>query len=299
MPAPIDALARSLEKILCKPDLYIWLMVDRLDELFLRGSETERKDLQGLLRTLRLFVSDRLRVNVFLRDDILDQVVLRQGFTALSHITNRKSDTLDWSEEDILTMVVRRIFASKTLRERFNVNLELLKSSVEYHEMLFYIIFDDFVYRPPHQSRTLRWIYNHTKDGRGVVTPRDVITLVTRACQKQRDLFRADPGGDTARLVYGPAIRYGLEERSSDKRIIYLEAELTHKWPEIRKLVGGGSEYSEKAMKRVFGRSYKQSVADLEALGIIERSSRKGAPRFKIPYVYRRGLDCTQKFVLI
>ena len=66
-----------------KSDLYLWLMVDRLDELFARRSDTETRALRGLLRTLTLFRSDRIRVKVFLRDDILEQIVAGQGFTAL------------------------------------------------------------------------------------------------------------------------------------------------------------------------------------------------------------------------
>jgi hypothetical protein len=62
MPAYIDAIAVRLEALLVKADLYLWLMVDRLDELFARRSETETRALRGLLRTLRLFPSARIRV---------------------------------------------------------------------------------------------------------------------------------------------------------------------------------------------------------------------------------------------
>jgi hypothetical protein len=193
-------------------------------------------------------------------------------------------------------MVVRRIFASKALRRQFAVKDDMLQASSEYQRWLFYNIFANTVHRPPNQSPTLRWIYNHTKDGRGVVTPRDVIFLLTRACQWQRDAFRRDPQGETERLVLGPAILYGLEELSKEKRTVYLEAEFPHKWPEIRKLVGGSTEYSEAAMKSVFGKGYSYAIEDMLALGIVERSKKRGTPSFKIPYLYRRGLECTQKF---
>jgi len=91
MPAYIDAIASNLEHLLIKANLYLWLMVDRLDELFARRSETETKALRGLLRTLCLFRSDRIRVKVFLRDDILEQIVGDLGFTALTHVTARRT----------------------------------------------------------------------------------------------------------------------------------------------------------------------------------------------------------------
>jgi hypothetical protein len=292
----IEALTLSLDALLTKADISLWLMIDRLDELFARRSSTEQKALRGLLHTLRLFRSDRVRVKVFLRDDILEHIVSNQGFTSLSHVAARRADTLGWSEEQILAMVVRRIFASKSLQKEYDVDNNLLRSSLEYQKRLFYKVFSDTVHRPPNQSATLRWIYNHTKDGRGVVTPRDVIFLLTRACQWQRDAFRQDPQAETERLVLGPAIIYGLEELSKEKRTVYLEAEFPHKWPEIRKLVGGSTEYSEAAMRGIFGKGYSRAIEDMLALGIVERSKKRGTPSFKIPHLYRRGLECTQKF---
>jgi hypothetical protein len=296
MATHIEDLALSLEALLFKANISLWLMIDRLDELFARRSHTEQKALRGLLHTLRLFRSDRIRIKIFLRDDISEHIVSSQGFTSLSHVTARRADTLRWSEEQILAMVVRRIFASRALQRQYAVNTDMLQSSFEYQKEMFYSIFADTVHRPPNQSPTLRWIYNHTRDGRGVVTPRDVIFLLTRACQWQRDAFRRDPQGETERLILGPAILYGLEELSKEKRTVYLEAEFPHKWPEIRRLVGGSTEYSEAAMKSVFGKGYTHALEDMLALGIVERSKKRGAPSFKIPYLYRRGLECTQKF---
>jgi hypothetical protein len=293
----IDRIASSLEHVLAKADLFLWLMVDRLDELFARRSETETRALRGLLQTLRLFRSDRIRVKVFLRDDILDQIVGDQGFTALTHVTARRSDILRWSEDQILTMIVRRIFANESISRHFEVDKQLLGSSIEYQRQQFYKIFVNTVHRPPNQSSTLRWIYNHTKDGRGVVTPRDVIQLMTRAIQWQRDAFRRDPTGETEQLIFAPAITYGLKEMSKEKRANYLEAEFPHKWGEIKKLVGGGTGYSAVAMQRLFGKKYQAATEDLISIGVLERATRAGEQTFRVPFLYRHGLDCTQRFV--
>lgn len=272
-------------------------MVDRLDELFARRSATERKALRGLLTTIRLFASERIRVKVFLRDDILEQIVAGEGFTALSHVVSRRSDTLRWSEDQILSMITRRIFANAGFRDHFTPDESLLVTSTEYQRQMFYRIFDDTVYRPPNQSPTLRWIYNHTRDGRGVVTPRDVINLVARAGQWQRDQFRRDPEGSTERLISGKAVIYGLSELSKEKRTVYLEAEFPHKWKEIARFVGGGTQYSERALRRIFGAKVEGIVEDLISMGVLERATRKGQRTYKIPYVYRAGLECTQKYV--
>lgn len=297
LPLQINSIIEALDGVLQRSDLCLWLMVDRLDELFARRSATERKALRALLKTIRLFSSNRIRVKVFLRDDILEQIVAGEGFTALSHVASRKSDTLRWTEDQLLSMIVRRIFANQRFMEVYRPEESLLRSNVEYQRELFYRIFDDTVYRPPNQSPTMRWIYNHTKDGRGVVTPRDVITLVARSGQWQRDQFRRDPDGDTDRLISGRAIQYGLVELSKEKRTTYLQAEFPHKWKDIEKFVGGGSEYGERSLRRVLGKNWQGIADDLVSMGVLERATRKGNATLKIPFLYREGLECTQKYI--
>lgn len=297
LPLLINELVDALGAVLDASDLSIWLMIDRLDELFARRSATERKALRALLTTTRLFSSERIRVKIFLRDDILEQIVAGDGFTALSHVASRRSDTLRWTEDQLLSMVVRRIFANPRFRKAFRPDEKRLLHSIEYQKQIFYQIFEDTVYRPPNQSPTMRWIYNHIKDGRGVVTPRDVINLVARAGQWQRDEYRRTPDTETARLISGKAVLYGLSELSKEKKTLYLEAEFPHKWKLISKFVGGGSEYSERALRRIMGAKWQEVADDLVSMGVLERASRKGARTFKIPFVYRAGLECTQKFV--
>ena len=65
--------------------LSLWLMVDRLDEVFPRRSDVERTALRGLLRAMRYFASASIRVKVFLRDDMLEQVVRNLGWLYCPH----------------------------------------------------------------------------------------------------------------------------------------------------------------------------------------------------------------------
>lgn len=74
-------------------------MIDRLDEIFPRRSNLETRALRGLLKSLRIFESQEIKIKVFLRDDILNQVVSDgKGFTALTHLTAQKADTLRWDK---------------------------------------------------------------------------------------------------------------------------------------------------------------------------------------------------------
>ena len=291
MPIVITELVSNLEILLKKSNLSIWLMVDRLDELFARRSTTERKALRGLLSTIRLFNSEHLR------DDMLEEIVEDDGFTALSHVVSRKSDTLRWSEDQILAMIVRRISANEKISELYSIEEEKIETSPKYQQEVFYKIFSDTVHPKGKQSSTLRWIYNHVKDGRKVITPRDVIFLLTRACQWQRDYFRSHSEGSTDRLITGQAILYALNELSREKKTIHLEAEFPHLWRNIDKLSGGGTQYSERAIKRIFGKKSNEIIKDLRSIGLLEVKKRKGETTYSIPFLYRYGLECTQKYI--
>ncbi|MBN1618396.1 hypothetical protein JW887_03575 [Candidatus Dojkabacteria bacterium] len=284
-----------LEAILKKAGLSLWLMVDRLDEIFPRRSKLETLALRGLLRTLRIFESKEIRVKVFLRDDILEQIVSDgKGFTALTHITARQADTLRWSEEQILTMIVRRINANQILSEYLNIDAEKLEASREYQKEIFYKVFPEAVYSGEKQSSALRWMYTHTSDGRGVVTPRDVIDLLTKAKQKQQDEYSSDSSGASDFIIGPVAIRYGLEELSKRKRTTFLEAEFPHLWGYIKKFVGGGTQYNESDIQKLFGKKSDKVVEDLVSIGVLREEGRRGQKAFKIPFLYRAGLDLRQ-----
>ena len=174
---------------------------------------------------------------MFLRDDILEQLTAdAEGFTALTHVTARQSDTIQWSEDQILTLIVKRLFAAQALGQLLGVDSDNLAASREYREEAFYRVFPKTIYKPPNQSSTLRWIYSHTKDGRGALTPRDVIDLLAKAIQRQQDEYEADPTGRSEVVIGSSAIRYGLAELSKRKRDTLLRAELPHLWRISRRL---------------------------------------------------------------
>ena len=63
---------------------------------------------------MRLFMNPSIRVKVFLRDDMLEQMVgSGKGFTALTHITARQADTSAMVEELVLAMLIKRITDEK------------------------------------------------------------------------------------------------------------------------------------------------------------------------------------------
>jgi len=295
VPRFVAEIKETLEAVLQKCDLAIWLMIDRLDEVFPRRSELETRALRGLLRAMRLFTSPAIRIKVFLRDDMLEHVVAtKDGFTALTHLTARQADTLRWSPDQILTMLVKRLFADENLRAYLDVDKTRLEASQDYRLACYNKVFPPSVHSGRNQSPTLRWMYNHTMDGKGVVTPRDIIDLVTRAKQLQQDTFNANPEGESPWLIGPQALLYGLAELSKRRRDTYLKAEFPHLWPHIEKFQGGKAEYSAPALQKLLGKNWQEAAAHLVSVGFLRKRERSGQPTFWVPYLYRKGMELTQ-----
>jgi hypothetical protein len=295
LPKYVNEIKESLDAVLKASQLSLWLMVDRLDEIFPRRSDVERTALRGLLRAMRYFASANIRVKVFLRDDMLEQVVRTEhGFTALTHVTVRQADTLRWTQDQILTMVVKRFFANDSLTAHLEVNRAQLDASESYRALCFGKIFPSTVFRGPKQSPTIRWICNRCADGRGVVTPRDVLDLLIRAKQKQQDIYATEIEGTSDWLIGATAIQYGFEELSKRKRQTYLQAEFPHLWTDIEKFLGGKTDYNATSLQNLLGSRWKVISEDLLAIGFFSKSGKGGEDVYSIPFLYRHGMNLTQ-----
>jgi len=232
---------------------------------------------------------------VFLRDDMLEQVVgTSDGFTALTHVTARQADTLRWTEDQILAMVVKRLVANNNLVKYLKLNREQVEASASYRAQCFDTVFPPTVFRGPKQSTTIRWICNRCADGRGVITPRDVLDLLIRAKQKQQDICGADPEGKSDWVIDTAAIQYGFEELSKRKRDTYLRAEFPHLWKDIEKFSGGKTEYDINTLEKLLGKKWRATSEHLLAVGFFSKYEKDGEAVFSIPFLYRHGMQLTQ-----
>jgi hypothetical protein len=295
LPLYVNDIKQKLESVLEKTGLSLWLMVDRLDEIFPRRSDLERTALRGILRASRYFSSDSIRVKIFLRDDMFEQIVRNpDGFTALTHITARQADTLRWTDDQILAMVVKRFFANEPLSGYLQIDRDMLDANASYRKNAFYRIFPPTVFKGKKQSPTIRWICNRCADGRGVVTPRDVIDLLIRAKQRQQDIYAAEPDGVSEHVISATAIQYGFEELSKRKKETYLEAEFPHFWKDITKFSGGKTDYDTAALDASLGKGWKVIVENLMAIGFLSSGKKAGKDVYSIPFLYRHGMNLTQ-----
>ena len=126
----------------------------------------------------------------------------------------RTSSRAGVAPAEVQRLFTAHFFANDQLAAYLSVNRTQLDASASYRKRSFDRIFPPTVFRGPKQSPTIRWICNRCADGRGVVTPRDVLDLLIRAKQRQQDIYAADPDGTSDHLIGTTAIQYGFEELS-------------------------------------------------------------------------------------
>jgi hypothetical protein len=191
-------------------------------------------------------------------------------------------------------MVVKRFFANGPLVSYLELNSEQLEASAAYRAQCFEKLFPPTVFKGTRQSPTIRWLYNRCADGRGVVTPRDVLDLLIRAKQRQQDIYAADPEGTSDQIIGAAAILYGFEELSKRKRQTYLQAEFPHLWKGIEKFYGGKTDYSADALHTLLGSDWRPTVEHLSAIGFFSKGRKGGEEIYSIPFLYRHGMNLTQ-----
>jgi hypothetical protein len=280
-----DLLVDALESA----DISLWIMLDRLDEAFPRRSSMERTALRALLRTTLAFKSPRLRLKVFLRDDIFESVTeTTEGFVALTHIRSRCSNVLRWDKEQLLHLISNRIFTqSSTLARTFRLDMRRLQSDPRYRRECFYHIFPKCVRA---QSSTLDWIYKHCEDANGVVTPRDVIDLIKAAKARQWDQIHTH-GSTEESVLSAAAILQGHAEMSARKCTDYLKAEFSHFGSAISRFQNQKAEYDELSLRTVLGDDWC-FLKDLCSIGFLQENPAKRT--HSIPFLYRPGLKIRQ-----
>jgi len=282
----------ALVVVLKKADLKLWIMLDRLDEVFPRRTKLEQIALRALLRTTRNFPTEMIRIKLFLRDDIFENVLLGiEGFTALSHVEARRAPSLRWGISEIKLMIVKRFSANPRLRHFCKVDkARVEQNDMEHANEIFDTIFPPQVVPGKNQSSTTDWIYHHCEDGRAAVTPCDVIDLLEFAIKAQVDQLQrgVDPGGH---LISGVALKEAHNELSKKKCRTYLEAEFPGFWRDIKRFENAKAEHNEKSLQQLLGPKWSEKTEDLVGLGFL---SKRPGGSYIIPFLFRAGMGIRQ-----
>lgn len=276
-----------LNEALSEAEITVWLVLDRLDEAFQGFPETEVPALRALFRTyLDLLEFKNIRLKLFVRRDLFRKIT-QGGFVNLTHVNARKIEIV-WDEEDLRSILCRRIRENGTV-------VATLAASESTDEKLFDAIFPDQVDVGQRKPTTWSWIMSRIQDGNHVKPPRNLIELVSKAreAQLRREDREARAYAKDEPVIESDSLRRALSRLSTERVEDTLLAEAGEAAPMIEKFRGGKAEHNETTIAKLLGvdkREVKTAIKPLVEIGFLETVGGS----FKIPILYREGLEITQ-----
>lgn len=276
----MDALSRLAQKSGYK----VWMILDHLDVVFKRRSTEETKALRALLQVLYAFTSDHVRLKLFLRDDILDAISSdsEEPLAAVSHITARSGPKLKWTADALCVLIMKRLAADSWLVTEYKLDNNKL-DDVDYARERFQSIFAiKYV-----TQQAFDWIVSLLTDGRGVVTPRDLIDLLKRALHIQSLWLQKHP--DKTDFMRLDAIQEAHRDLSKNRRETVLQTEFSHLMHWIWKLERNRDRYAKDELPPLFGAEADKAISTLQAIGVIQFDHKKSC--YRVAKLYGAGLD--------
>ncbi len=275
-----------IENYLTEHNLQIWIMIDQLDEAFERYSTTEKKALHGLLSEAISFNSEKLKLKIFLRDDIFDLVTEYQGIVNVDHL--RISDSLNWENIDLLKLILKRLLHNNKLKEILGKVIgdkEIDLANKEECLEVFYYMFPE---KAKNNASTWNYILNELSDGKSFVTPRDLIVFLDKARELQMSLIRSGEGNSL--LFSKKSIEDALTQCSKNKITNFIKSEFHYLSQTIDKFKFQYNKYNEEQLQKVLGKNdFQKSVGQLISIGFLYR--RGDSETYWIAPLYRRGLE--------
>jgi len=288
----IDELFETVNSAMSENNLTLWIALDRLDVAFSENSELEKNALRALFKVyLDLVPNDRIRLKIFLRDDIWQRIT-EGGFREASHIT--KHTTIKWNRETILNLIIKRLLNNEALVRFYKIDVATTLADIDKQTQLFYRIF-------PHQigndekSKSLDWIINRTRDGKGTDSPREIIHLLNEAKDIQIKSFEIGKSSvDIKELLEGVSIKKALSEVSR----VRIETALFAEYPQLKdfilKLMNEKSQLAMTDLQGAWSRNRRNALRlalELVQIGFFERHGPKEEPHFIVPFLYRPYLN--------
>lgn len=298
-----------------------WVMLDKLDLLYIGEQEKLKVSITGLVQLLVEY-SNRwksVHFKIFLRTDIYRQLQIVNK----SHLVSY-TFVMKWREPLLLKLLVSRAVLDAQVRQYCEsaLGLKVDVSSVitgtdEYVRRVFYTLFDENMRRRTHAGHrvadtpntpnapdtpdTIEWIMKRLPDGLGNRYPREIIHLGNSAVERQIELHRKEAIHPPARVIGSRAVREAFERVSAYRCDTYLYSEYPHLSGHIDVFRGceGGIFTRERLHEMFKGLTPDGNDAILEMyeIGLLQPGGKSvySSQKFKIPPLYKSGLGIIAK----
>ncbi|RHX77460.1 P-loop ATPase, Sll1717 family [Leptospira yasudae] len=293
-----DGFLSEINKICQSKNLNFWIALDRLDVAFSDNLELEANAIRALFRVyLDLNGYSQIKLKLFVRTDIW-QKITEIGFREGSHLT--RSFIIEWTKEDIIALILNRVFKTKDIRSFYNINGKIGLEKPKERERLFYKLFPPRVEggKDSKKTDTITWIISRTQDGSRNPAPREIIHLLTEARNEQ--VKSIESGGrlpTKTKLLDSFTFRNALPKVSKVRTEQSLYSEFPRLKSYIVKLENEKTEQSIGSLSKIWQCTKQDAIKcaeELISIGFFERRGAKDAPLYWIPFVFRSALRLVQ-----
>ncbi|MDI6766307.1 MAG: hypothetical protein QME52_05735 [Bacteroidota bacterium] len=285
-----------------------WIMLDKLDLLFIDDFEKLKSSITGLVQLL-IEQSNRFKnihFKIFLRSDIYRQLRIVNK----SHLVSYSSE-MKWTEPLLLKLLVSRAVAEEVVREYCeeqtgeSVSIsEVIEGTDDDVLRLFYVLFESTINEENTpdgiEPFVHAWMLSHLSDGRGHVYPREQIHLGNLAVEKQLEINRKEREHQSARLISAAALKEALAALSIYRCDTYLYSEFPHLSKHFDTFRGSAKvNFTRDELNKLFenltpnGDEGIRSVYDTGLLAPLGRTV-DSSMEFSIPLLYRIGLGIAE-----
>lgn len=270
----------------------LWITMDRLDELFSKGSVNEASALRALFRSHLTICAIRqgqteVRPKIFIRTDIYERITRKAGFTNVTHFRDLN---IIWTARSIVALVARRVTSNteaKRCLSKNGVNVEDPKS-----------VWDALAPAKIQSQQSHSWIAKATTDSSGAFNPRNYITLLSLAARKNQDLLKSNPLGSYGDTILSSDSIIGSFGELSRKR---LDDTVLSEFPDCRQYIerlrGGIASFDAKhqfaaAIGVETDEQLERATNLLVDSGLLTKITHS---TFSIAYMYRPALRAGQQ----
>ncbi len=306
----IVSLLDLIDTLLQDANCLAWLMLDKLDLLYIGDVEKLKTSITGLIQLLVEYSSrfKNVHFKMFLRTDIYRQLHIVNKSHLVSYTTEMK-----WRGHLLLKLFVSRAISNPTvrtyceefLREKVDITA-IIMGDDDYVLRVFYAMFEPTMGGPGgkegiKQAETHDWILKRLIDGLGISFPRELIHLGNLAVAKQREMNRAAGKHMSERLISAAAVKEAFKEVSSYRCDTYLYSEFPHLAKHFDVFRGSDSStFHREELYMLFeplapnGDDAIRAVHDAGLLLPIGRNI-DSSTKFKIPLLYKTGLGISDR----
>ncbi|WP_159078243.1 P-loop ATPase, Sll1717 family [Salinibacterium hongtaonis] len=272
----------------------LWLLFDKVDEIWPTNRDERRKALEGLMTAVmqirRTF--PMIQPKIMLRTDLWSEL----DFTNKDHLTDKRIE-LAWNSGHLANLLIKRAIRLPEVRSYVDSRLPALAArAVEEwtaDERLGALdtIFPSTAYPGEREALFMDWLVERVKDGRGTVLPRDSIVLANAASEYQRP--QGSHSGSS--LLSREVVRQAFT-RTSEIRYESFLAEFPNLREHFRRFSGQTkAEFTRSELVELMDELTPSDDALLERLfeiGVVRPNTGRvrTATSYEIPRLYRTGL---------